>query len=585
MSYLELRNVSAGFGSGKARTEVLRGINLSMEKGEFVAVVGYSGSGKTTLMNLVAGLLRPGQGEVLFEGKPVSGPGPERGIVFQNYSLLPWLTVRGNIGMAVNQVFGSEGRLERSRRVRESIEMVQLQGAEHKRPSELSGGMRQRVAVARVLATRPKMMLLDEPLSALDALTRSVLQDQILEIWEQERQTILLITNDVDEGLYMADRIIPLGMGPGATFGPEALNGLERPRDRRALNHDPRFRELRNQILSHLLAEKGRQRSESTGDSLDGEGGLPDIEPMDITDARPSPFRGMPWRENRRIVRDRQETLRTTCACELERRELALETINLSKSYSTPRGEAVIVENFNLKMTRGEFICVIGHSGCGKSTVLSMIAGLNEVSGGSIVLDGKEVTGPGPDRGVVFQSPCLLPWLSAYENVKLGVDQVFYHVPEKQRDQIARYYLSILGLNESRDKRSLELSRGQQQRVGLARAFALSPKMLLLDEPFGMLDKLTKLELQQVLLDLWGRVRLSAFMVTHDVDEAIYLADRVVMMTDGPRARVGEILEIDFGRPRNRLEIMDSPRYYDYREQMITFLEERAHRRDLDTAA
>ncbi|HUF64273.1 MAG TPA: nitrate ABC transporter ATP-binding protein [Verrucomicrobiales bacterium] len=585
MSYLELRNVSAGFGSGRARTEVLRGINLSVEKGEFVAVVGYSGSGKTTLMNLAAGLLRPDEGEVLFEGEPVSGPSTERGIVFQNYSLLPWLTVRGNIGMAVNQVFGREGRILRSRRVREAIEMVHLDDAEQKRPLELSGGMRQRVAVARTLATRPKLMLLDEPLSALDALTRSVMQDQILEIWQQERQTILLITNDVDEGLYMADRIIPLGMGPGAAFGPEAINGLSRPRDRRALNHHPHIRELRNQILSYLLTEKGRQRSESTEGGLEEQDGLPDIQPMNITDARPAPFRGMPLRENRRIVRGDGRTDPAPSASEPARRELALETIHLSKSYATPRGPAVIVEDFNLKVTRGEFICVIGHSGCGKSTVLSMIAGLNEVSGGSIILDGKEVTGPGPDRGVVFQSPCLLPWLTAYENVKLGVDQVFYHVPEKQRVQIARYYLSILGLGERRDKRPLELSRGQQQRVGLARAFALSPKMLLLDEPFGMLDKLTKLELQQVLLDLWGRVRLSAFMVTHDVDEAIYLADRVVMMTDGPRARVGEILEIDFGRPRNRLEIMDTSRYCDYREQMITFLEERAHRRDLDTAA
>ena len=257
--------------------------------------------------------------------------------------------------------------------------------------------------------------------------------------------------------------------------------------------------------------------------------------------------------------------------------EISLEAYNLGKTYPTPRGPAVIVEDFNLKIKKGEFICVIGHSGCGKSTVLSMIAGLSEISEGGIILDGSEITGPGPDRGVVFQAPCLLPWFTAYQNVRLGIDQVFYHVTEKERDDIAKYYLGVLGLTKSMHKRPTELSRGMQQRVGLARAFALSPKILLLDEPFGMLDKLTKFELQEVLLTLWNRIRLTAFMVTHDVDEALYLADRVVMMSNGPRASVGEILEVDFERPRDRKSIMDDPKYYEYRDQLTSFLEERAH--------
>src|SRR6188474_1818956 len=179
-----------------------------------------------------------------------------------------------------------------------------------------------------------------------------------------------------------------------------------------------------------------------------------------------------------------------------------LEISNLTKIYPTPTGAAVIVKDFNLRIRPGEFVCLIGHSGCGKSTVLSMIAGLNELSGGGIILAGKELVGPGPDRGVVFQSPCLLPWLSAYENVRLGVDQVFYTATKEERHQIAEYYLTVVGLADALHKKPAELSQGMRQRVGIARAFALAPKMLLLDEPFGMLDSLTRFELQQVLIEL-----------------------------------------------------------------------------------
>ncbi len=256
-----------------------------------------------------------------------------------------------------------------------------------------------------------------------------------------------------------------------------------------------------------------------------------------------------------------------------------LEISQLTKTYDTPKGPAIIVQDFNLKIAKGEFVCLIGHSGCGKTTVLSMVAGLNEISSGVIVLSGKEIKGPGPDRGVVFQSPCLLPWLSAFENVMLGVDQVYYTASRGERHDIAEYYLSVVGLAEAMHKRPAELSQGMRQRVGIARAFALSPKMLLLDEPFGMLDSLTRFELQKVLLDLWGRNQKTALMVTHDVDEALYLADRVVMMTNGPEAEVGDILEVHFPRPRNRKEIMDHPDYYQLREYLITFLEERADKK------
>src|SRR5881396_326120 len=256
-----------------------------------------------------------------------------------------------------------------------------------------------------------------------------------------------------------------------------------------------------------------------------------------------------------------------------------VELSNLAKIYPTAKGPAVIVKDFNLRIKQGEFVCLIGHSGCGKSTVLSMVAGLNEITGGGIILAGKELVGAGPDRGVVFQSPSLLPWLTAFENVTLGVDQVFYTASKAERRQIAEYYLAVVGLGDALNKKPAELSQGMRQRVGIARAFALKPKMLLLDEPFGMLDTLTRYELQQVLIELWRKNRITALMVTHDVDEALFLADRIVCMTNGPEAEVGDILEVHFPRPRERKAVMEHPDYYELREHLIEFLEVRAHHR------
>jgi nitrate ABC transporter ATP-binding subunit len=254
-----------------------------------------------------------------------------------------------------------------------------------------------------------------------------------------------------------------------------------------------------------------------------------------------------------------------------------LELDRLWKTYDTPKGPATIVKDFSLKLKEGEFATLIGHSGCGKSTVLMMVAGLSDLSQGNMILAGREASGPGPDRGIVFQSPCLLPWMTAYENVMLGVNQVYFTANKAERRQMAEYYLTIVGLGEAMHKYPGELSQGMRQRVGIARAFALQPKMLLLDEPFGMLDSLTRYELQEVLLELWRRNRITTLMVTHDVDEAIFLSDRVVMMTNGPEAEVGDILNIPFERPRNRKQIMEDPRYYDLREHLITFLNDRSH--------
>lgn len=256
-----------------------------------------------------------------------------------------------------------------------------------------------------------------------------------------------------------------------------------------------------------------------------------------------------------------------------------VEMFNLGKTYDTPNGPAVIVEEFNLNMRQGEYVCLLGHSGCGKSTVLTMVAGLNDITTGGVVVANHEIEGPGPDRGVVFQSPCLMPWMTAMENVMLGVNQVYPHGTKAQRHDIAAYYLTLVGLGSSLQVRAAELSQGMQQRVGIARAFALQPKMLLLDEPFGMLDSLTRMELQEILLEILIRDQVTTLMITHDVDEALFMSDRVVMMTNGPRARVGKIFDVPFSRPRVRADVMEHADYYVLREDMIGFLEDQDHKK------
>ncbi len=253
-----------------------------------------------------------------------------------------------------------------------------------------------------------------------------------------------------------------------------------------------------------------------------------------------------------------------------------LEIWNLSKAFPGPHANVPVVEDFNLTVAEGEIISLIGHSGCGKSTVLSIVAGLTSPTEGTVIMGGKEVTEPGTDRGVVFQAPCLFHWMTALENVVIGLEQAMPKATSAQRKEKAGYYLSRVGLGDALNKKPNELSAGMRQRVGLARAFALSPRMLLLDEPFGMLDSITRCELQDVLLQLWREDKKTLLLVTHDVDESVFLSDRVVMMTSGPRARVGEIMDVALPRPRERHTVLDDPDFYELRERLIGFLEGQA---------
>jgi len=583
---LELKAVCKSYGA----TSILNNINLSIKEGEFVAIVGFSGSGKTTLISAIAGLIQADSGEVLKQGRPITAPGPDRGVVFQNYSLMPWLTVFENVALAVDEIFKDWSAEQRKAHTEKYVRMVNLGAAMDKKPAELSGGMRQRVNVARALAANPDILLLDEPLSALDALTRGNLQDEILQIWAQEKKTVILITNDVDEAIYMADRVIPLNPGPDATFGPDFHINIDRPRDRTALNHNAEFKRLRAEITRYLMDIGIEKNLGSSADQIV----LPNVKPNTSNDwdrdrsafAAPAPGKLAAYTPSLAIaasVPDGPAAYTPSLAIKPAQGDLSrpryLEFSQLSKIYPTPDGNSSVkvVDGFDLKMKKGEFISIIGHSGCGKSTVLSMTAGLNSVSEGVIILDNKEIDSAGPDRGVVFQAPSLFPWLTAFENVMLGVDKVYPHASKSERDDIVEYYLTRVGLGDSLRKKAADLSNGMRQRVGIARAFALSPKLLLLDEPFGMLDSLTRWELQEVLMEVWERTHVTAIVVTHDVDEAILLADRVVMMTNGPHAKIGKIEDIDLPRPRSRKALLEHPDYYKYRESILSFLTECDH--------
>lgn len=540
MPVLELKQAGRSYGD----TQILKDIDLRIEDGEFVAVLGFSGTGKTTLINLLAGLDTPNTGTASHNGKLITSPDPSRALVFQSYALMPWLTASANVALAVNAIHGSKTSAERAALVTKYLDMVGLSHARDRRPAELSGGMRQRVAVARALAMEPEILLMDEPLSALDALTRANLADEIERIWEAQRRTVVMITNDVDEALLLADRVVVLN--PNGTLGPDVRVDLSRPRERTELNDNPVFKALRAKITNYLV-EVGQA---SRGDNIRV---LPDVTPAH---ALPSAY---------------------AVAAEALSDERYLQFSQVHKVYPTPKGPLTVVKNFELTMQKGEFISIIGHSGCGKSTALTMAAGLNPISSGAIILDGKHVEGADPERAVVFQSPNLMPWLTARENVAIGVDRVYPKASQAERQEVVEYYLERVGLGDSMHKSAADLSNGMKQRVGIARAFALSPKLLLLDEPFGMLDSLTRWELQEVLMEVWAQTRVTAICVTHDVDEAILLSDRVVMMTNGPEATIGKIVDVPLERPRTRKSLLEHPDYYHYRAEVLQFLEDYEH--------
>jgi nitrate ABC transporter ATP-binding subunit len=254
-----------------------------------------------------------------------------------------------------------------------------------------------------------------------------------------------------------------------------------------------------------------------------------------------------------------------------------LEFTGLTKVFPTPTGPFVAVKDVNAQIAAGEFVAILGHSGCGKSTVLSMLAGLERASYGGVVIDGREVDAPGPERAIVFQAPCLLPWLTAQQNVQVAATQGSRKRSRQEAAEAARHYLDLVGVPDAGPLLPKELSLGTQQCVSLARALSMEPRFLLLDEPFSQLDSLTRFELQDILLRAWEQSGKTVVMVTHDVDEALYLADRLILMTDGPAATVGDVFRVPFPRPRTRAAVLANSEYHAARRHVIDFLEHHAH--------
>jgi nitrate ABC transporter ATP-binding subunit len=256
----------------------------------------------------------------------------------------------------------------------------------------------------------------------------------------------------------------------------------------------------------------------------------------------------------------------------LAKKESFLNVDNVSKTYSTSRGDYTVLDGVDLEVNEGDFICVIGHSGCGKSTLLNMVAGFFMPTEGEIRLQSQKITRPGPDRMVVFQNYSLLPWKTAFENVYLAVNAAYPEKTKKEKSEIVQKHLAMVGLEDAMYKKPGQLSGGMKQRVAIARALSISPQVMILDEPFGALDAITREELQDELVQIWMERKATAVMITHDIDEALFLADKIVMMTNGPAAKIGEILEVPFPRPRNRTRIMEDPQYYTLRNHALDFL-------------
>ncbi len=285
------------------------------------------------------------------------------------------------------------------------------------------------------------------------------------------------------------------------------------------------------------------------------------------------PSQTLSYRSNALTTQSMMQTLTTPQTSPVaESKPNFLEIDNVSKVYTTPQGDYTVLEGVSLSVKEGEFICVIGHSGCGKTTLLNMVSGFAHPTSGEVRLKGERINRPGPDRMVVFQNYSLLPWKTAFENIYIAVNAVYPEKSKQEKTAIVQEHLAMVGLEEAAHKKPGQLSGGMKQRVSIARALSICPEVLILDEPFGALDAITREELQDELLKIWEEHRATVMMITHDIDEALFLADRIVMMTNGPAATIGEIMEVPFPHPRDRSQMMENPKYYTLRNRALDFL-------------
>ncbi len=494
----------------------LQDLSLTVNANEFVSLVGPSGCGKSTLLMMAAGLEPISEGRILIDGREIDGPGPDRGMVFQSYTLFPWLTVEDNIRFALKK--SGLGRTQQDDLVTDHIRLVGLEGFERSHPNQLSGGMRQRVAIARALVYRPEMLLMDEPFGALDAQTRMLMQELLLQVWQVERTTVLFVTHDVEEAIFLSDRIYVMTARPGRIKAEIAID-LPRPRTLLETESDARFAELRRQVLTLIREERGGRCAKR---------GSLDCRQVRILELRQMTMRNFLRRNGNASAENGADT--TSSLIDLRA---------VKKAYDTPTGPFLALRGVDLQVDRGEFVAVIGKSGSGKSTLINMITGIDRPTSGEVAVAGTRLVGMsegdlaawrGRNVGVVFQFFQLLPTLTNLENVILPMDFCGLYSAGERRER-ALHLLDEVGIVEHARKLPSEISGGQQQRVAIARALATDPPIIVADEPTGNLDSKTA----EAIFELFERLvdqGKTILIVTHDRDLARRVS-RTIILADG----------------------------------------------------
>lgn len=478
--------VTKSFGRGRAAHNVLEDITLEAREREFLCILGPSGCGKSTLLAMAAGLEQPSQGRIEVDGKLVTGPDPSRMVVFQEYGVFPWATVWQNVVLGIRHFTEAKQRAIATH----TIDLVGLSGFENTYPGQLSGGMRQRLEVARSLVVSPEILLMDEPLSALDALTRLTVRAEIVRIWKETSTTILFVTHDVDEALQLGDRVALLSGAPAKLIDVVDID-LPRPRDISTAAYE------RLKAKVSLACGAATTSPKAKLSNHDGE----------------------------------------------KKPKIVLQGID--QVFGRDGDKLKVLDDINLTIGDGEFVCLLGASGCGKSTLLNIASGLLRPTRGRVSIDGEEIRGPHPRRIFVFQENAIFPWANVEENVRLGIRRLGGEVQQRKIDEA----LEMVGMTKYRTALPHELSSGMKQRVEVARALAVSPDVLLMDEPFAALDSGTRISLCGELLRIWDQQRITILFVTHDVTEAVNLAERVVVFTARP-GRIAEVVPIEIPRPR-----------------------------------
>lgn len=493
------KNMDKTFETSRGAVHVIEDVTLNVHENELLVLFGPGQCGKSTMINCMSGLEPVTEGSVEVNGKKVIKPGPDRGVVYQRMALFPWLTVMGNVeyGPKMRGV----PKKERRERAQHYIELVGLKGFENSYPNQLSGGMQQRVGIARAYCNEPDVLFMDEPFGHLDAQTRYLMQEDLMKIWEKEKRTIVFVTNNIEEAIYLADRIIVMTNCP-TKIKKEYKIDLPRPRN----YVDEEFLKLREEIST--VVDKALQEGEN-----------------------------------------------------MEKQDIILHVDHMTKCF----GDLKVLNDISFDVHRGEFLCIVGPTGCGKTTFLNCITGLYDLTGGQILVNGELVDTKKHNIAYIFQEYSTMSWLTVEENVAFGLKMK--RMPKDVIKKEVAEVLEMVGLTKYKDYYPVELSTSMLQRVVIARAFAVKPDILLMDEPYGQLDVELRFRLEDELIKLWQKLGTTVIFITHNIEEAVYLSENILVLTNKPTS-IKHKLENTLPRPRNVVE----PAFIDLRNQVTELI-------------